>query len=93
MLADIWATSATAGKFSLDQRAELRVAITSAMEEGTAVVDFCHRAAGTTAIFQGSPFERRFRDMHTALAQGQAHLSNFETAGLALLGVEPTQRL
>jgi alkylation response protein AidB-like acyl-CoA dehydrogenase len=93
VLADIWETSATAGKFSLDQRAELRVAITSAMEEATKVVDFCHRAAGTTAIFQGSPFERRFRDMHTALAQGQAHLSNFENAGLALLGVEPTQRL
>jgi len=93
MLAEIWETSATAGSFTLDQRAELRVAITSAMEEATAVVDFCHRASGTTAIFQGSPFERRFRDMHTALAQGQAHLSNFETAGLALLGVEPTQRL
>src|SRR5262245_43240375 len=93
MLAEIWETSASAGRFTLDQRAELRVAITSAIEESTAVVDFCHRASGTTAIFQGSPFERRFRDMHTALAQGQAHLSNFETAGLALLGVEPTQRL
>ena len=93
MLVDIWETSATAGKFSLDQRAELRVAITSAMEEAAMVVDFCCRAAGTTAIFQGSPFERRFRDMHTALAQGQAHLSNFENAGLALLGVEPAQRL
>ncbi len=93
MLSDIWETSARVGKFSLDQRAELRVAITSAMEEGAQVVDFCYRAAGTTAIFNGSPFERRFRDMHTALAQGQAHLSNFENAGLALLGVEPTQRL
>jgi len=93
MLAEVWETSATAGRFTLDQRAELRVGITAAMEEATAVVDFCHRASGTTAIFQGSPFERRFRDMHTALAQGQAHLSNFETAGLALLGVEPAQRL
>lgn len=93
MLKDIWETSSTVGKFSLDQRAELRIAITAAMEDSTAVVDFCCRAAGTTAIFLGSPFERRFRDMHTALAQGQAHLSNFENAGLALMGVEPTQRL
>ena len=38
-------------------------------------------------------FERRFRDMHTALAQGQAHLSNFEAAGQALMGIEPSQRL
>ena len=93
MLVEIWETSSTTGTFSLDQRAELRIAITSAMEEGAAVVDFCYRAAGTTAIFIGSPFERRFRDMHAALAQGQAHLSNFENAGLALMGVEPTQRL
>jgi indole-3-acetate monooxygenase len=56
-------------------------------------VDFSYHAAGTTAIFEGSAFERRFRDLHTLLAQGQAHLSNFESAGQALFGVEPTQRL
>jgi len=63
------------------------------MEAAREVVDFVHRAAGTNAIFEGSPFERRFRDLHTALAQGQAHLSNFESAGQALFGVEPAQRL
>jgi hypothetical protein len=57
------------------------------------VADFTFQAAGTNAIFKGSPFERRFRDLHTALAQGQAHLSNFEAAGQALMGIEPAQRL
>jgi hypothetical protein len=57
------------------------------------VVDFAFHSAGTTAIFEGSPFARRFRDMHTLLAQGQAHLSNFESAGQALFGIEPSQRL
>jgi alkylation response protein AidB-like acyl-CoA dehydrogenase len=93
MLRDIWHTSTTTGKFSLEQRALLRVAITGAMNESRKVVDFAYHAAGTTAIFEGSAFERRFRDMHTALAQGQAHLSNFESAGLALMGIEPAQRL
>jgi alkylation response protein AidB-like acyl-CoA dehydrogenase len=93
MLQEVWDTSATSGKFSLEQRALLRVAITSAMEQACEVVDFAYHSAGTTAIFEGSPFERRFRDMHTALAQGQAHLSNFEAAGQALMGVEPAQRL
>jgi alkylation response protein AidB-like acyl-CoA dehydrogenase len=93
MLQEVWDTSATSGKFSLEQRALLRVAITSAMDQAREVVDFAYHAAGTTAIFEGSPFERRFRDMHTALAQGQAHLSNFEAAGQALMGVEPAQRL
>jgi alkylation response protein AidB-like acyl-CoA dehydrogenase len=93
MLQEMWETSATTGKFSLEQRALLRVAITSAMDQGREVVDFAYHAAGATAIFEGSPFERRFRDMHTALAQGQAHLSNFEAAGQALMGIEPAQRL
>jgi indole-3-acetate monooxygenase len=93
MLREIWDTSAATGKFSLEQRALLRVAITATMDQSRRVVDFAYHAAGTTAIFEGSAFERRFRDMHTALAQGQAHLSNFESAGLALMGVEPAQRL
>jgi len=93
MLQEIWDTSAATGKFSLEQRALLRVAITAAMDQSRKVVDFAYHAAGTTAIFEGSVFERRFRDMHTALAQGQAHLSNFESAGLALMGIEPAQRL
>ena len=92
-LRDIWETSSSAGTFSLEQRAMLRVAITGAMDNAREVVDFAYHAAGTTGIFQGSAFERRFRDLHTALAQGQAHLSNFEAAGQALFGVEPTQRL
>jgi alkylation response protein AidB-like acyl-CoA dehydrogenase len=92
-LRDIWEASSTTGTFSLEQRAMLRVAITGAMDNAREVVDFAYHAAGTTAIFQGSAFERRFRDLHTALAQGQAHLSNFESAGQALFGVEPTQRL
>lgn len=92
-LRDIWETSSNAGTFSLEQRAMLRVAITGAMDNAREVVDFAYHAAGTTGIFQGSAFERRFRDLHTALAQGQAHLSNFESAGQALFGIEPTQRL
>jgi alkylation response protein AidB-like acyl-CoA dehydrogenase len=92
-LEDIWATSCGGGKFSLEQRAMLRVAIVGAIDQAREVVDFAYHAAGTTAIFQGSAFERRFRDMHTLLAQGQAHLSNFESAGQALFGVEPSQRL
>jgi len=93
MLAEVWNASAASGALPLEQRAHLRLAITGAIEAARAVVDFAYRAAGTTAIFEGSPFERRFRDLHTPLAQGQAHLSNFESAGQALFGLEPAQRL
>jgi alkylation response protein AidB-like acyl-CoA dehydrogenase len=93
MLEEIWEAMVTRGGASLDQRARLRLAITGAIDQARNVVDFTYHAAGTAAIFTGSPFERRFRDIHTLTAQGQAHMSNYESAGQGLLGIEPTQRL
>jgi alkylation response protein AidB-like acyl-CoA dehydrogenase len=93
MLHIFWDAAVAKRAVSLEQRAQLRIAITGAMEQASRVVDFAFRTAGADAIFQGSPFERRFRDMHTVTAQGQAHLSNFEGAGQALFGIETAQRL
>jgi len=93
MLHEFWQAATANRAPTLEQRAQLRVAITGAMDQARRVVDFAYHAAGTTAIFNGSAFERRFRDMHTVTAQGQAHLSNFEAAGQALFGIEPSQRL
>jgi indole-3-acetate monooxygenase len=92
-LREIWQAATANRAPSLEQRAQLRVAITGSMDQARRVVDFAYHAAGADAIFNGSPFERRFRDMHTVTAQGQAHLSNFEGAGQALFGIEPSQRL
>ncbi len=92
MLVEIWEAVNKDGA-TLDQRARLRLAITGALDQSVRTVDFAYTAAATSAIFTGSPFERRFRDMHTVTAQGQAHMSNFESAGQALFGIEPMQRL
>jgi alkylation response protein AidB-like acyl-CoA dehydrogenase len=91
-LEEIWGAVNKDGA-TLEQRARLRLAITGALDQSVRVVDFTYTAAATSAIFNGSPFERRFRDMHTVTAQGQAHMSNFESAGQALFGIEPMQRL
>jgi indole-3-acetate monooxygenase len=92
-LREFWQAATVNRAQTLEQRAQLRVAITGSMDQARRVVDFAYHAAGADAIFNGSPFERRFRDMHTVTAQGQAHLSNFEGAGQALFGIEPSQRL
>jgi alkylation response protein AidB-like acyl-CoA dehydrogenase len=92
MLEEIWDAVNKDGA-TLEQRARLRLAITGALDQSVRVVDFAYAAAASSAIFNGSPFERRFRDMHTVTAQGQAHMSNFESAGQALFGLEPSQRL
>ncbi len=93
MLLEAWMLVCTKQALTLDVRARVRLAIMCAMTESCAVVDFTHNAAGTNAVFEGSPFERRFRDIHTLTAHGQAQLSNFEAAGTALMGFEPQQRL
>jgi indole-3-acetate monooxygenase len=64
-----------------------------AIQEARAVVDFAYHAAGSTAIFEKNPFERRFRDMHTVTQQSQAQFANFEQLGQALLGLTPARRL
>ena len=53
------------------------------------MADFAYKAAGVDAIFPGSPFERRFRDMHTLSQQIQARSAHFEQVGQILLGVPP----
>ncbi len=73
--------------------AMLRIGISNAMIASRDMVDFCYHAAGTSSIFESSPFERRFRDIHTLTPQGQAHLSNFQFTGQALFGKTPTHRL
>jgi hypothetical protein len=51
-------------------RARVRLHCTNAIQGATEVADFAYKGAGVDAIFPGSPFERRFRDMHT-LSQSQ----------------------
>ncbi|MBV8739140.1 MAG: hypothetical protein JO007_18195 [Alphaproteobacteria bacterium] len=48
--------------------------------------------AGTTAISEGNPFERRFRDAHTVSQHLQGRVSHFETVGKHLLGIESDPR-
>ena len=69
------------GEPTLDQRIALRMAASNATHQAKQIVDTAYHAAGATAIFQGSAFERRFRDVHTVSQQVQAHFSLFESIG------------
>jgi len=92
ILREIWDVVGAGGNATLDQRASLRMAITNASQQSREVVDTAYHAAGTTAIFAGNAFERRFRDMHTVSQQVQAHSSNFELIGQHLLGLNPRSK-
>lgn len=88
-IAESWHTACSPDAFPLDQRARLRIASTYAMTQARDVVDFAYYAAGANAIFESDPFERRFRDMHAVSQQVQAQATNFELAGMVMLGLQP----
>jgi len=88
-LEDITAEIARIGHITLDQRMTARLASTFAIHQSLQVVDTAYHAAGSTAIFEANPFERRFRDIHTVSQQLQGRLEHFETVGQYLLGLDP----
>ena len=51
--------------------------------------DWVYKAAGTSAIFLGTPFERRFRDIHTLSQQIQSREAHFEAVGRVMLNGDP----
>jgi indole-3-acetate monooxygenase len=88
-LTDIWAMADDRGVIDVPARARVRLASAHAIQQAIAVADFTYKAAGTDAIFPGTPFERRFRDIHTLSQQVQSRDAHFEAVGRVLLGIEP----
>jgi alkylation response protein AidB-like acyl-CoA dehydrogenase len=80
--------AASAGKLDVDQRLRLRLATTYGMNQATDVSIACYRAAGTTAILDSAPFERRFRDAMSASQHLQAMPPHIEMVGRHIIGVE-----
>jgi alkylation response protein AidB-like acyl-CoA dehydrogenase len=76
---------------TLEQRVAVRLAATHATHEAAAVVDSAYTLAGSNAIFEDRPFERRFRDVHAVTQQLQGRRAHYENAGAFLLGLEPNQ--
>jgi len=85
-LGEIWAAVGHSGELTLEQRMLIRLAATYAIHEAKEVVDTAHHAAGGTAIFNASAFDRRFRDMHAVTQQLQGRQAHFETVGQYVLG-------
>ena len=89
-LQEITIEVARIGHITLDQRMTVRLASTFAIHQSLQVVDTAYHAAGSTAIFDDNPFERRFRDIHTVCQQLQGRQEHFETVGQHLLGLNLT---
>jgi indole-3-acetate monooxygenase len=87
-MADIWKDLVAGHDITVEQRMIVRMAATHAIHRARDAVDFAYHAAGATAIFEGHPLERRFRDVHTVTQQLQGRLSHFETVGAWMMGAD-----
>jgi alkylation response protein AidB-like acyl-CoA dehydrogenase len=88
-LASIYARADDVEPIEVADRARVRLACTNAIQGAIEVADYAYKAAGVDAIFPGSPFERRFRDIHTLSQQIQSRTSHYEEVGQVLLGMPP----
>lgn len=98
VLADIYARadgdvgpSRAGGARPIDlvDRARLRLACANVIQMASEVADMTYKEAGVSAIFPGTPFERRFRDLHTLTQQIQSRGAHYEAVGSILLGNTP----
>jgi alkylation response protein AidB-like acyl-CoA dehydrogenase len=86
---EIYRRAASTAPIDVLDRARARLAGSNAISSAVAVADYTYKAAGVDAIFPGSPFERRFRDIHTLSQQIQSRDAHYETVGQVLLGNPP----
>ena len=80
------------GELTLDHRIAIRQASTYAIHESREVVNAIYHEAGSSAIFDSQPFERRLRDMNAVSQQLQGRRAHFETVGQHLLGMDVNAR-
>jgi alkylation response protein AidB-like acyl-CoA dehydrogenase len=88
-LSEVWQAVFRDGVLSVDQQVAVRLAATHATHEAAAVVDTAYSLAGSNAIFEDRPFERRFRDVHAVTQQLQGRKAHYEHVGKYLLGLDP----
>lgn len=89
ILKDIWAHADDVAVIDLEARVKVRLGCAHAIHTATEIADTVYKAAGTSAIFPGTPFERRFRDIHTLSQQIQSRESHFEAVGRAMFNGDP----
>jgi alkylation response protein AidB-like acyl-CoA dehydrogenase len=85
----LWDAAVHQCPLSLADRAAQRIASLLTTDHCLAVVDLLFQQAGSSAIFQSSPLERCFRDVHTAAQHFQVQAGRWETTGRILMGLEP----
>jgi alkylation response protein AidB-like acyl-CoA dehydrogenase len=89
ILKDVYERADDVEPIATADRVKVRLACTQAIHQAEKTADWVYKAAGTSAIFLGTPFERRFRDIHTLSQQIQSREAHFENVGRILFNGDP----
>ena len=81
-----WQASQDGSQVPVQARTRLRLAATHGVRTAADVVRTMYDLAGGSAIYDGAPLQRRFRDAFTATAHFQVNQASFELPGRILLG-------
>jgi alkylation response protein AidB-like acyl-CoA dehydrogenase len=86
-VAAAWATAQAGDDVTVEHRAALRLAATHATEASATAVDIAYDLGGGTSIYETSPLQRRFRDVHAATQHMLIGPSTWELTGRLMLGL------
>jgi indole-3-acetate monooxygenase len=81
-----WRASLDGAPVAVEARNGVRLAATHGVRTAADVVRIVYDLAGGSAIYDGAPLQRRFRDAFTATAHFQVNLASRELPGRILLG-------
>jgi indole-3-acetate monooxygenase len=88
-----WATASAGEKLSTEHKARLRLAATNNAWSAAEAVDLVYHAAGGSAIYDSSPLQRCFRDVHVATQHIMVAQPTYEVVGRVQLGMPPRSPL
>ena len=77
------------GEMTERQAAMMRLGSTWAIQQSREAVNTLFHCAGSAAVFEEQPFERRLRDIHTVSQQSQGRQLHYESVGQIMLGLPP----
>lgn len=81
--------SASGEPVTLDQRADLRAAMSHAAQVSREVLVAMYELGGASSLYRGNPVERLFRDGMVALQHANHSAALFEAVGRVRFGIDP----
>jgi len=83
-----WGTAVAGAEFTPEHRARMRGTTTWATNAAASVVETAYHAGGGSAIYAGSPLQRRFRDVNAITQHFLVKSDTLTTVGAVLAGAE-----